>query len=54
MMCRALAKLVRDQAGVTAIEYGLIATFIAIVCVVVWGTVGTNLQGVFSTLANDL
>jgi pilus assembly protein Flp/PilA len=44
----------RDEAGVTAIEYGLIATFIAIVCVAVWGTVGTNLQGVFTTLANDI
>ena len=40
--------LIPDTSGVTAIEYGLIAALIAVAAVVVMGTVGTNLSGVFS------
>jgi pilus assembly protein Flp/PilA len=49
-----ISKLMRDESGVTAIEYGLIAALIAVVCVAIWGTVGTNLQGTFSTVASNL
>ncbi len=49
-----LSKLVKDESGVTAIEYGLIAALIAVVCVAIWTTVGTNLQATFTTVANDL
>ena len=41
-------RLTEDQSGVTAIEYGLIAA------VVIMGTVGTNLSGVFSQVASSL
>jgi pilus assembly protein Flp/PilA len=44
----------KDESGVTAIEYGLIAALIAIVCVAIWGTLGTSLKSDFTTVANDL
>ena len=47
-------RLTEDKSGVTAIEYGLIAALIAVAAVVVMGTVGTNLSGVFSQVAASL
>ena len=49
-----LYSLIKDGRGVTAIEYGLIAALIAVAAVVVMGTVGTNLSGVFSQVASSL
>jgi len=48
------SRLLSDRSGVTAIEYGLIAALIAVVCVSVLGTVGTNLSSTFNTVAGDL
>ena len=42
----------RDRRGVTALEYGLIAGSIALAIVTVVGTLGTQISGVFSNLAN--
>jgi pilus assembly protein Flp/PilA len=53
-MFAALTKLLRNEDGATAIEYGLIAALIAVAAVTVLGTVGTNLTSTFSTVANDL
>jgi len=47
-------RLLRDDNGATAIEYGLIAALIAVAAVTVLGTVGTNLTATFSTVAADL
>ena len=47
-------KLAEDESGVTAIEYGLIAALVAVVCIAVWSTLGTNLSKTFSTVANSL
>jgi pilus assembly protein Flp/PilA len=44
----------REEDGVTAIEYGLIAALIAVACVVIWGTTGTALQGLFTTISASL
>ena len=49
-----LTKLLENEEGATAIEYGLIAALIAVAAVTVLGTVGTNLTSTFSTVANDL
>ena len=49
-----LASLSRDETGVTAIEYGLIAALISVAAVVVLGTVGTNLSSTFNTIAGKL
>jgi len=48
------SKLIHDEAGVTAIEYGLIAALIAVAAVTIMGTVGTNLSGTFSKIAASL
>jgi len=49
-----VSRTIQDQKGVTAIEYGLIAALIAVAAVVVMGTAGTNLSGVFSQVAASL
>ena len=46
--------LIKDENGVSAIEYGLIAALIAIAAIAVMQTVGTNLSSTFSTIANSL
>ena len=43
-MFSTILKLLRNEDGATAIEYGLIAALIAVAAVTVMGTVGTNLS----------
>ena len=47
-------KILKDESGVTAIEYGLIAALIAVAAVTVMTTVGTNLSSTFSKVAASL
>ena len=47
-------KLIQDEAGVTAIEYGLIAALVAIAAIAAMTTLGTSLTSVFSLVASDL
>lgn len=49
-----IARFIRDEDGVTAIEYGLIAALIAVVIVGVVQTVGTDLQGIFQEVSDAL
>ena len=49
-----LKRLVRDDGGVTAIEYALIAMLIALVIVGAVTVIGQKLQTPFSTVANEL
>jgi len=49
-----LSRFVRDEAGATAIEYGLIAALIAVVIITALQTVGTNLKATFNTVATKL
>jgi pilus assembly protein Flp/PilA len=53
-MFASLIKLIRNEHGATAIEYGLIAALISIAAVTIMGTVGSNLTSVFTTVAGDL
>jgi pilus assembly protein Flp/PilA len=48
------ARFVRDEDGVTAIEYGMIAGLIALVIIGAVTTLGTNLKAVFSSLASSV
>jgi pilus assembly protein Flp/PilA len=48
------ARLLDDEAGVTAVEYGLIAALIAVAAVTIMTTVGTNLSTTFSKVAAKL
>jgi pilus assembly protein Flp/PilA len=51
---RLFSRVVADESGVTAIEYGLIASLIAVVIIAVVGSVGTNLSSTFQTVSNSL
>jgi pilus assembly protein Flp/PilA len=51
---RFLELLWSDESGATAIEYGLIAALIAVVCISAAGAVGTNLKGTFNNIASSL
>jgi pilus assembly protein Flp/PilA len=46
--------MIKANQGVTAIEYGLIAALVAVVCIAVWSQLGTNLSTTFSTVASSL
>jgi pilus assembly protein Flp/PilA len=48
------ARLVKDNAGVTAIEYGLIAALVAVVCIAAWTLLGSALSTVFNNIANSV
>ena len=51
---RTLKNFIRQDDGVTAIEYGLIATLIAVAIIVAVGLVGTNLSTQFSYIAGKI
>jgi pilus assembly protein Flp/PilA len=47
-------QMLLDDTGVTAIEYGLIAALVAVVCIVAWQLLGTNLSTAFSNIAGSV
>jgi pilus assembly protein Flp/PilA len=49
-----LTNLLKDESGVTAIEYALIAALIAVAAIDAMQLVGTGLQNTFSTVAGKL
>ncbi|MCU4181483.1 Flp family type IVb pilin [Bosea sp. BH3] len=53
-MTKLFARFAKDESGATAIEYGLIAALIAVVCIGVWTTIGTNLLARFTEVQNAL
>jgi pilus assembly protein Flp/PilA len=50
----AVSRLGRDQSGATAIEYGLIAALIAVAAIAAFQLIGTNLSGIFNSVATQL
>jgi pilus assembly protein Flp/PilA len=51
---KTIRSFLRDEAGVTAIEYGLIAALIAVAAVVAMTTLGTDLSTTFTTISGKL
>lgn len=51
---RFIKTFTRDEEGVTAIEYGLIAALIAVAIIVAATAVGTQLDAVFTYIAAQL
>ena len=47
-------KFIRDEEGVTAIEYGLIAALIAVAIIAAVTVVGTTLAATFTTISGAL
>ncbi|MES2264799.1 MAG: Flp family type IVb pilin [Pseudomonadota bacterium] len=50
----AAREFARDEDGITAIEYGLIAALIAVVAAVAAGPVGTRLANLFDNIRDQL
>ena len=53
-MANLYSKLLKDDGGATAIEYGLIAALIAVAAIAAFQLVGTNLSGIFNSVATQL
>ena len=49
-----ITHFLKDEAGATAIEYGLIATCIAIAIIAAVKGVGTNLNSTFNNVSTNL
>ena len=53
-MFNSLIRLLQNEDGATAIEYGLIAALIAVAAIAAFQLVGTNLSAIFNTVATEL
>ncbi len=53
-MLEMMRRFVRDEEGVTAIEYGLIAALIAVVIIGSVTLVGEGLDGIFTYISEQL
>lgn len=53
-MTNVFARFVKDESGTTAIEYGLIAALVAVVCITALTTLGTNLKTTFTNVGAEL
>jgi pilus assembly protein Flp/PilA len=49
-----VSRFLKDNSGATAIEYGLIAAGISIAIIAVVGTIGSNLNTVFTNVSSQL
>ncbi len=49
-----LSKMMKNENGATAIEYGLIAALIAVAAIVAMGSLGSNLTNTFNTVSNSM
>lgn len=49
-----LKKLLKDESGATAIEYGLIAALVAVAAIAALTAMGTSLDRMFTRVSNEL
>ncbi len=49
-----ILKLIKDNSGATAIEYGLIAALISVAAIGALTAVGTKLSGTFNNISQNL
>jgi pilus assembly protein Flp/PilA len=49
-----IRKMLKNNKGATAIEYGLIAALIAVAAIAAMQNIGTKLGTTFNTVANDM
>ena len=52
-MLKLIRKMLRDEAGPTAIEYGLIAAGISVAIIAVINGIGSSLNGKFDTISTQ-
>ncbi len=53
-MTALLSSLIKDESGVTAIEYGLLAALIAVACMSAWLSLGNQIVDTFNAIATTL
>jgi pilus assembly protein Flp/PilA len=53
-MFSVIRKIIKDESGATAIEYGLIAALISVAAITAFSTVGTKLGAMMNNTANKL
>ena len=53
-MTKLVARFVKDESGATAIEYGLIASGIALAIITAVNGVGTKMSGTFDNIKGSL
>lgn len=53
-MINKLIAMIRDEEGATMVEYGLLVALIALVAIVGVTLLGTNLSGLFTTVAGSV
>ena len=49
-----IIKLIKDESGATAIEYGLIAALIAVAAIAAFNAVGSSLTSTFNNVASKM
>ena len=49
-----VSRFLKDESGATAIEYGLIASLIAVAIITAATTLGTNISATFNSVANSI
>ncbi len=54
MLKKVIRRLRRNEEGVTALEYGLIAALIAVVIIAAVGYLGTSVSAAFNKVANSI
>ena len=53
-MVKHIVGFMKEEDGATAVEYGLMVALIAAVIVTIVGTLGTKVNGAFTTVSNAL
>lgn len=53
-MTKLFARFVKNESGATAIEYGLIAALISVVCIAAFQTIGTRLLANYNQIGTAL
>jgi len=51
---KSIAKLLKNNKGATAIEYGLIAALIAVAAITAMTSLGNQLQKTFNNVSNNM
>ncbi len=49
-----ITKILRDESGATAIEYGLIAALVSVAAIAALTAMGTSLETMFTRVSNEL
>jgi len=54
MTMKLINKILKDEAGATAIEYGLIAALIAVAAITAMGSLGNSLSNTFTFVSGQM